>query len=260
MRLVPGIEDGSLQAAPFEPTVVPIVPPTTKRSQVRELLEQIIAGRLRPGDAIASERELVRQLGVSRVTVRQAISDLVEAGRLERVHGKGTYVTGPRINTRLHLTSFSREMRARGLEPRTVVLSAAEVLPDELVREQLQLPVGEAVIRVERLRLADDTPMAHEIGFYPASCFPGLLSRELGSLYDVFAADYGIRVTSGVQSIRAEAADQTHATVLGIARRAPLLVQERVTWAGTRVIEFATSSYRGDRYRIHMSVTPTGSS
>ncbi|TDO89866.1 GntR family transcriptional regulator [Enemella evansiae] len=258
---MPGIEDGSLQAAPFEPTVVPIVPPTTKRSQVRELLEQIIAGRLRPGDAIASERELVRQLGVSRVTVRQAISDLVEAGRLERVHGKGTYVTGPRINTRLHLTSFSREMRARGLEPRTEVLSADEVAePDELVREQLQLPAGQPVIRVERLRLADDTPMAHEIGFYPAHCFPGLLTRELGSLYDVFAADYDIRVTSGVQSIRAEAADQTQATVLGIARRAPLLVQERVTWAGTQVIEFATSSYRGDRYRIHMSVTPTGSS
>ncbi|NNG21031.1 GntR family transcriptional regulator [Naumannella sp. ID2617S] len=239
---------------------MPIVPATTKRAQVRELLDQIITARLRPGDAISSERELVKQLGVSRVTVRQAIADLVAAGRLERVHGRGTYVTGPRIDSRLHLMSFSREMRARGLEPRTEVLSATEVSATDAVAEQLQLSDGEPVVRVERLRLADDTPMAYEVGFYPAASFPGLLDKPLGSLYDVFAADYGVRVTSGVQSIRADAADHTHAQVLGIARRAPLLVQERVTWAGTQVIEFATSHYRGDRYRIHMSVTPTGSS
>ena len=95
----------------------PRSPATTKRGQVRSVLQQLIDNQLRSGDAIPSERALVSRLGVSRVTVRQAIADLVEAGVLERVHGKGTYVTGPQVDSWLHLTSFSREMRDRGLVP-----------------------------------------------------------------------------------------------------------------------------------------------
>lgn len=234
--------------------------PPTKRAQVRQRLEQMITLEHRPGDVIASERELVRQLGVSRVTVRQAIADLVEGGRLERVHGKGTYVMGPRINTRLHLMSFSREMRARGLVPETQVLDAAEAEASVEVAERLVVAPGTPVVRVERLRLADGTPMALEVGFYPAAMFPGLLGNELGSLYDVFAHAYGVVVTAGEQTIRAESADAAQAHVLGIARRAPLLVQERVTYAGDAAMEFAVSYYRGDRYRIHMDLTPTGTS
>jgi GntR family transcriptional regulator len=99
---------------------------TTKRAQVRWILERLIETELNPGDAIPSERALVVRLAVSRVTVRQAIADLVAAGVLERVHGKGTFLTGPQVDSRLHLTSFSREMRDRGLVPATVVLSATE--------------------------------------------------------------------------------------------------------------------------------------
>lgn len=231
----------------------------TKRAQVRELLENQVITRLRSGDAIPSERELVRLLQVSRVTVRQAIADLVTAGRLEKSHGRGTYVTGPRIESRLHLMSFSREMRARGLEPQSRVLDACEVGASEIVAQRLDLGIGAALVRVERLRLADGTPMAHETGFYPVAYFPGLLERELDGLYDIFAGHYGLRVTSGQQEVRAEAADGVRAAALGIPRRSPLLVQERVTYAGRRAVEFATSHYRADRYRIHMNLTPSGS-
>lgn len=241
--------------------VAPVVAPAqrlTKRAQVRQLLEQKISDELHAGDAIPSERALVESLGVSRVTVRQAIADLVESGRLERVHGKGTYVTGPKINSRLHLTSFSREMRARGLAPATEVLGS-EVAPARAeVAEKLQVIPGSMVYRVERLRLADGTPMAYEVGYYPEPMFPGLLERELGALYDVFSHDYGIVATSGQQIVRSEAADHHQARILGIPRRAPLLVQERVTRAGDSLMEFSTSYYRGDRYRIHMAVTPGG--
>lgn len=230
----------------------------TKRAQVRALLEKMIATDIGPGDPIPSERTLVSELGVSRVTVRQAIADLVEAGRLERIQGKGTYVTGPQVSSRLHLTSFSREMRARGLSPATKVLAALQEDAAPEVADRLGVAPGQQVIRVDRLRLADGTPMAHEIGFYPARLFPGLLERELGALYDVFATVYGVIATSGEQIVRADAADHHHARILGVARRAPLLVQERVTRAGDQVIEFSTSWYRGDRYRIHMAVTPRG--
>jgi GntR family transcriptional regulator len=235
-------------------------PPATKRAQVRELLETMVITALKPGEAIPSERELVRELGVSRVTVRQAIADLVDAGRLEKAQGRGTYVTGPRIESELHLMSFSREMRARGLEPQTRVIAAEEVAATECVAQRLGLEEGAPVVRVERLRLADGTPMAYEVGHYPSAVFPGLLSLELNSLYDIFVARYGILVTTGEQEIRAESADSVHATALGIGRRAPLLVQERVTFAGLLAIEFATSHYRADRYRIRMGITPSGSS
>ena len=95
-------------------------------------------------------------------------------------------------------------------------------------------------------------------GYYPSTLFPGLLQRELGSLYDVFANEYGVVVTSGEQTVRAESADAHQARILGIAKRAPLLVQERVTHAGDRAIELSTSWYRADRYRIHMAITPRG--
>lgn len=232
--------------------------PTTKRSQVKLMLTELIDSELSAGDAIASERNLVGQLGVSRVTVRQAISDLVAEGRLERVHGKGTYVTGPRVDSRLHLTSFSREMRARGLEPGTRVLDADTMSAPAQVANGLRIAPGAAVVRVERLRTADGTPMAHELGYYPCALFPGLLDKELASLYDIFASDYAVVATSGEQTVHAGAADSDHARILGVPRRAPLLVQERVTWSGERAIEFATSWYRGDRYRIHMAVTPLG--
>jgi GntR family transcriptional regulator len=231
----------------------------TKRAQVRNIVEQLVESELTAGDPIPSERALVIRLGVSRVTVRQAIADLCEAGLLERVHGKGTYVTGPQVDSRLHLTSFSREMRDRGLVPATVVLNAEEEAAAEQVSDALGIKPGGPVVRVERLRTADGTPMAYEVGYYPSALFPGLLHRELGSLYDVFANDYGVVVTSGEQTVRAESADARQARVLGIAKRAPLLVQERVTLAGERAIEFSTSWYRADRYRIHMAITPRGS-
>lgn len=233
-------------------------PTASKRAQVRGILEGLIEAELAPGAAIPSERALVGRLGVSRVTIRQAIADLVGTGTLERVHGKGTYVTGPQVDSRLHLTSFSREMRARGLDPQTVVLAAGEVPAELSVAAALRIRPGQPVIRIERLRTADGTPMAHEVGYYPSALFPGLLRRELGALYDVFADAYGVVVTSGQQTVRAEAADADQARLLGTIRRAPLLVQERVTLAGERAVELATSWYRADRYRLRMAITPRG--
>ena len=133
-------------------------PAITKRAQVRGILEELIETELSPGEAIPSERALVVRLGVSRVTVRQAIADLVATGVLERVHGKGTYLTGPQVDSRLHLTSFSREMRDRGLVPATLVLSAAEQPADNGVSQALRIRPGQPVVRVERLRTADGTP------------------------------------------------------------------------------------------------------
>jgi len=231
-------------------------PITTKREQVRTILERRIRDELHAGEAIDSERELVQQLGVSRVTVRQAISDLVDEGLLERTQGRGTYVTGPQVNSQLHLMSFSREMRARGLQPRTEVLSAETEPADERVAAGLQIAPGDEVVRLERIRLADDTPMAHEVGWYPSALFPDLLGHKLNFVYDLLAERYGMTATHGEQNVSAESADADRARILGIARRAPLLVTERTTWAGDVVVEYSVSWYRADRYRIHSTIRP----
>ena len=199
------------------------------------------------------------RLGVSRVTVRQAIADLVDAGVLERVHGKGTYVTGPQVDSRLHLTSFSREMRDRGLMPATVVLSASEEAADDDVSYALRIrpgPTGDPGRAAADGRRHPDGVRGRllPVDPVPRAC----CSASSGSLYDVFASEYGVVVTSGEQTVRAESADAQQARILGITKRAPLLVQERVTYAGERAIELSTSWYRADRYRIHMAITPRG--
>lgn len=231
---------------------------TTKRAQVRHILEKRIREELHAGDALDSERELVNQLGVSRVTVRQAIADLVEAGQLERTQGKGTFVTGPRVNSRLHLMSFSREMRARGLKPRTEVLSASEEPASGDVARRLRITPGDQAVRLERLRLADGTPMAHEVGWYPSALFPGLLEHDLTAVYDLMVDRYGVDATHGEQDLSAQAADVDSARVLGIPRKAPLLVQERLTFADETPVEYSVSRYRADRYRIHSTLLPRG--
>ena len=96
-----------------------------------------------------------------------------------------------------------------------MVLSASEQPADDDVSYALRIRPGRPVIRVERLRMADGTPMAYEVGHYPSVLFPGLLQRELGSLYDVFASEYGVVVTSGEQTVRAESADAHQARILG---------------------------------------------
>ena len=209
--------------------------PVPKHVQLREAL----AGRVRtlgPDDAIPSERELMTAYDVSRATVRRAIEGLIADGVLHRIQGKGTFVT--------------RSTRLVGI--------SLEELPGEVAGD-LRLEAGVPAWLVQRVRLADDEPMAFERAWHPADLLPGLDQHDLtGSLYDVFASEYGVVVTSGEQTVRAESADADQARLLGTAKRAPLLVQERVTYAGDRVIELSTSWYRADRYRIHMAITPRG--
>ena len=119
--------------------------PRPKHAQLRDALAELAASE-GPDVAIPSERDLMVAHGVSRATVRKAIDGLVADGLLQRIHGKGTYVTGPQINSRLHLTSFSREMRDRGLSPASVVLSATEELAENGVARALRVRPGSPVI------------------------------------------------------------------------------------------------------------------
>ncbi|MFT4109268.1 GntR family transcriptional regulator [Propionicimonas sp.] len=226
--------------------------PVPKHQQVREFL----VGRLVPGEAIPSERELVAACGVSRETVRRAIDGLVAEGLLQRSQGLGTFAVRPRLETRLHLASFSQDMRRRGLVPSTRLLAVDLTEPPADVAAALGIGTGGAAWRVVRCRLADDTPIAHEDGWYPADLLPGLDRHDLvdGSLYTILAEDYGLAVDHADQSLWGEAADAAMARVLDAPLHTPLLVFLRVSRAGGRPVEHVISRYRGDRYQVHMEL------
>jgi len=232
--------------------------PVPKHTQLREILLRLVESELAPDAPIPSERQLMSTYGVSRMTVREAIGQLVSEGRLYSVRGKGTFVARPRVESQLHLASFTQDMRRRGLSPATVVLRAERADAPTQVRNALRLSDRQPAYHLERLRIADGVPMAVEEGWYAAEPLPGLLERDLtSSLYATFAEDYDLVIDSAQQTVWSEVADRAIARLLGVRAGAPLLAFQRIGSAGHLVVEHNTSWYRGDRYRIHMSLDST---
>ncbi|MDF2626663.1 MAG: GntR family transcriptional regulator [Symbiobacteriaceae bacterium] len=218
------------------------------------LLEAIENGQLKPGDRVMSERELTTQFGVSRMTARQALTEMESQGFLFRVQGKGTFVATPKLEQPLAgLTSFTEDMRRRGLEPAARVISAEETVAGRKVARALGVGETASIYRLERLRLAGGEPMALEVSHIPSSFVPGLLDRGPveHSLYRVLDERYGLQLIRANQSLEAVAANPYEAEVLKVREGTPLLLLERVSRdAQDRNIEFVRSLYRGDRYRF----------
>jgi GntR family transcriptional regulator len=229
--------------------------PVPKHAQLRAILIDLAENHLGPDAPVPSERELTARFGVSRATVREAIGQLVAEGRLYRIHGKGTFVGRERVETQLHLASFTEDMRRRGLDPATLVRSVTEQEPPAAVRAALALADGATAWRAERLRLAGGVPMALEIGWYPAALLPGLVGQDLsGSFYTLLSQRYGLAIDQGEQTVWADVADRPTAALLGVPPGAPLMVFRRTAAAGRTRVEHVTSWYRGDRYQVHMSL------
>ncbi len=224
--------------------------------QLKQIIrEQIEEGTLKPLDRLPSERELSLRYGISRMTVRQSLTELVNEGLLYRRQGKGTFVASPKIDQGLlGLTGFTEEITARGLRPESRLLSLQRVEASPRVSEALGLSLDKRVIRLERLRLANGNPMALEVTHLPLRLFPGFMEGDFsgsGSLYELMEARYGIRLHRARQVLEAGVAGQREADLLEVPAGAPILMIERVTYSdkGTPV-ELARAIYRGDRYKF----------
>ena len=232
---------------------------TDKQRRLRARLAELIAA-MAPGEPLPAERDLARELGVARMTLRRAVDGLVADALLVRRQGAGTFVAPAKVAHRLAANSFSADMRSRGLRPGSRTLASGTAPAGVMLAALLEVPPGTPVLHVRRLRLADDEPMAVEDLHVPADLVPGLTGADLEdrSYYELLAERYGHRIASGTQTAEAALTSAEDAAVLGVTPGAPAFCFERTCRVdGGRVGEFVRSVYRGDRYRIMADIFPS---
>src|SRR6266542_1303193 len=214
-----------------------------KGAELQEILESVLV-TLPPGALLPSERGLARRYGVARATVSQAVDALAAKGLVYRVHGSGTFVAEPKFLQPETLTSFTEDMRSRGMTPGSLVLAQEVVAASALVARHLQLVEGAPVVFVHRVRTADGEPMAVERTYLPSSRFPGLEGVDL--------ADRSLYVTLAAKWVSVARLAPDDAMTLGVAAAVPALLFQRVTReASGAIIEYVRALYRGDRYEVH---------
>jgi GntR family transcriptional regulator len=248
-------ESPAVRARAAEPAEQPRarVVATAKRDGVRTHLLDLIE-QAGPGTALPPERDLALQLGVSRPTVRAAIEDLTRIGLLVRQQGRGTFTSPRKITQEL----AGRGATAFGVPPAegdwTSKVLTFRVAPAGAPRAtRLKVSPAEPVLRVVRLRLVDDEPMAIERIDLPAHLVPDLTPADMerGNFYRLLRERYEVVVSDAVQSIEPTVTNPDQADLLDVPVYAPVLLIERTTRdADGQIVEFARSIYRGDRYRI----------
>ena len=227
--------------------------PLPRYYQLKEIIrEKVRSGAWPPGGSIPSERELSEQYGISRMTVRQSVSELVNEGLLFREQGRGTFVGRAKISQQLlRLTGFTEDIGARQQVPGARILEAAMWPCDETVAERLRIKPGQPVFHLRRLRLADTEPLALETSIVSFIGCERLLDDDLEhhSLYRLLETAYRQPLVEAEQEVEAGLAGPQAAAALGITPGAPVLLTRRLTYTERqRPIEYAISVYRGDKY------------
>ncbi|WP_058302834.1 GntR family transcriptional regulator [Gorillibacterium timonense] len=228
--------------------------------QVKEYLKNQIGSNVyKVDEMIPSERELSEQFEINRLTVRQAINELVQEGLLYRQRGVGTFVAMPKIEQPLtKLTNFSSDMHSRGLAPGAQVVSMEVIPASKPISMQLQIPEGEQVIELVRVRTANGEPLALERSYLVYELAHGLyeMNMENASLYQMLEDICGLKLVKALQTIEVSTARQDEAGILDIGQHDPVMLIERTTFTegSNRPVEYVRSLYRGDRYKFSIEM------
>jgi GntR family transcriptional regulator len=228
-----------------------------RRAEVRERLRGLI-DECEPGDALPSERDLSDDLGASRPTIRAAIEELAQEGLLVRRHGRGTFTSPRKISQEVPATAT---LPPADGEWDSEVLEFGVTSAGARLGARLQISPGEEITRALRRRVVDGAPIALEEIRLPLVVAPGLTAADFaaGSFYRRLRERHGVVPADAVQTTEPTVTDATESRLLGVPLYSPALLFERTTRDEQgRVIEFARSVYRGDRYRItnHLTFGP----
>jgi GntR family transcriptional regulator len=225
--------------------------PAYKRIQ-NAIRKRIEAAELKPGSAVASERELAKTHKVSLMTARHALAGLEREGVVERRRGAGTFVAAPKIHFN-KLMSYTEHMSSRGLAPRSRVLVAKIIEDEQEVAARLALPAASRMVKIVRLRLTGEEPFALETCYLPAPEFSGLVSASLGrnSLFGALQHDYGVELAYADEEIDATPADAHLAEMLALPKGAAILRIRQVIYStqGKATI-YVVGYYRSERHTL----------
>jgi GntR family transcriptional regulator len=222
--------------------------------QLKESIKKmIVTGELKEGDLVPSERELSTEYNLSSTTVRRALNELVYENLLDRKPGKGSFVRMRRVQRDLRkVLSFTKNMEEMGLVPSAVVLGKRMVPAKTFVQESLGLTKGEPVLRLDRLRLANNIPMMLETRYIRVDLCPGIIDRDLStSLWKLFEDAYNQKPYRHSQTLRILNISGRFAHLLRVENNFPVYFIKGVTYLQNGLaIECDESLYRGDKYEI----------
>lgn len=221
----------------------------------KKILKDIESGTLVPGDVLPSERALAALHGLSRMTVRQALTDLVTAGILYREQGRGTFVSARKMQQR-NISSFSETVREMGFTPSTKVSEFDVIKPPDDVAGKLMIKDVD-VFRAVRVRLADTVPVAVEEVFIPFHICPGLEKKDLqSSLYSVINETFGHRVGSADCAVSTQHPTSRQQEYLGISRNTPVLKIDTLYYSVSGItLYYERAVYRADMYECKFRIT-----
>ena len=235
---------------------------STTRVPAYQLIEQWLSGliaerKLVVGDRLAPEGGLADALGVSRMTLRQALAALEAKGVVERRRGRtgGTFIAQPKIDLDLTgLAGFTEQMRRAQVRAGARLVSAQTVSASGSVVLALDLSPGALAHEVIRVRSANREPLALERSYFPAATFPDLLDQSLaGSLYSLMGRVYDRFPHTCTESLEPVVATDDEASLLGVDVGSPLMLIERTACAEDGLpVEYAVDLYRADRTRIRL--------
>jgi GntR family transcriptional regulator len=218
------------------------------------LAGEITDGDLRIGDQLPTEDSLIARFGVSRITVRRAIQNLVGRGFVEIRRGKGTFVTAPKITQDLkELSGFVEDMHALGRKPTARVIGKEIVTADATVAHQLALTRGERVVRIRRVRLADGVPVSFDETYLPLEIGKKIITNDLKvePIFSLLERRYNVPLIEAEYKLDAVAAESEVAAALKVKPRSPIFRIERTSYStGSRPVDYERLHYRGDLVRF----------
>lgn len=226
---------------------------TSKYAIVKQhLLDAIKSGHYQPGDQLPIEDELCKMYTVSRTTIRQALQQLELEGRINKIQGKGTFISTTQSEIVHHMlapiVNFTELMEELGRRSETRILESSVVPAIPPFQLQLDIPEQSPVTKLVRLRLADDQPVAHETIYLPWSLAPGLSNeKEIGSLFKLLKEKYGHQIERSVDTLKPVIADEAIAKLLNIESGSPSFHIRTVSYLQDNTpIEYSESVFRTD--------------